>query len=124
MWLGYPGTSGASFMDYIITDKITSPVGYEDQYSEKLAYMMDTFFIGDHSNMFPHMAEKVIVQYQDAQGKEISNIIINGVDLDLIRNMATSIQVLVSKLSSIFSYFSLCGCCNNCSGFVMNDKST
>ena len=25
MWLGYPGTSGASFMDYIITDAVTSP---------------------------------------------------------------------------------------------------
>lgn len=24
MWLGYPGTSGASFMDYIITDKVSS----------------------------------------------------------------------------------------------------
>lgn len=26
MWLGYPGTSGASYMDYIITDAITSPL--------------------------------------------------------------------------------------------------
>jgi protein O-GlcNAc transferase len=25
MWLGYPGSSGASFMDYIITDKVGSP---------------------------------------------------------------------------------------------------
>ncbi len=26
MWLGYPGTSGAPFMDYIITDLTTSPL--------------------------------------------------------------------------------------------------
>ncbi len=26
MWLGFPGTSGADFMDYIITDKVTSPL--------------------------------------------------------------------------------------------------
>jgi predicted O-linked N-acetylglucosamine transferase (SPINDLY family) len=32
MWLGYPGTSGASFMDYIITDKQTSPVQLANQY--------------------------------------------------------------------------------------------
>ncbi len=47
MWLGYPGTSGAPFMDYIITDKQTSPLALSHQYSEKLAYMPDTFFIGE-----------------------------------------------------------------------------
>jgi protein O-GlcNAc transferase len=26
MWLGYPGTSGSSFMEYIITDAVTSPL--------------------------------------------------------------------------------------------------
>lgn len=55
MWLGYPGTSGAPFMDYIISDKETSPLEVADQYSEKLAYMPHTFFIGDHANMFPHL---------------------------------------------------------------------
>lgn len=55
MWLGYPGTSGAPFMDYIISDKETSPVEVAEQYSEKLAYMPHTFFIGDHANMFPHL---------------------------------------------------------------------
>ena len=55
MWLGYPGTSGAPFMDYIISDKETSPIEVAEQYSEKLAYMPHTFFIGDHANMFPHL---------------------------------------------------------------------
>ncbi|KAK4337373.1 hypothetical protein RND71_043330 [Anisodus tanguticus] len=61
MWLGYPGTSGASFMDYIITDKVTSPLSLANQYSEKLAYMPDTFFVGDHKQMFPHLIERVII---------------------------------------------------------------
>lgn len=61
MWLGYPGTSGAPFMDYIITDKITSPIELASQYSEKLAFMPDTFFVGDHKNMFPHLIERVIL---------------------------------------------------------------
>lgn len=61
MWLGFPGTSGASFMDYIITDEVTSPLDLADQYSEKLAYMPDTFFVGDHKQMFPHLIERVII---------------------------------------------------------------
>ena len=55
MWLGYPGTSGADYMDYIVTDKITSPLHLADHYSEKLAYMPHTFFVGDHRYMFPHL---------------------------------------------------------------------
>lgn len=55
MWLGYPGTSGASFMDYIVTDIVTSPVELANQYSEKLAFMPSTYFIGDHKQMFPHL---------------------------------------------------------------------
>ena len=46
MWLGYPGTSGAPFMDYIVTDAITSPIRLAHAYTEKLAYMPHTFFIG------------------------------------------------------------------------------
>lgn len=55
MWLGYPGSSGASYMDYIITDKFTSPPELAEHYSEKLAYMPHTFFVGDHRSMFPHL---------------------------------------------------------------------
>jgi protein O-GlcNAc transferase len=50
MWLGYPGTSGAPYMDYIITDAQTSPIELAYQYSEKLAYMPNTFFIGEFWN--------------------------------------------------------------------------
>ena len=51
MWLGYPGTSGAPYMDYIITDAQTSPLELAHQYSEKLAFMPNTFFIGKQ-NLF------------------------------------------------------------------------
>ena len=58
MWLGYPGTSGADYMDYIITDRVTSPLHLAEQYSEKLAFMPKTFFVGDHRYMFPHLLFK------------------------------------------------------------------
>lgn len=61
MWLGYPGTSGASFMDYLITDVVTSPLELASQYSEKLAFMPHTYFIGDHKQMFPHLKERLIL---------------------------------------------------------------
>lgn len=66
MWLGYPGTSGAPYMDYIVTDKVTSPLELADQYSEKLAYMPHTFFVGDHKQMFPHL-----IQYLRAANNQV-----------------------------------------------------
>jgi protein O-GlcNAc transferase len=53
-------------MDYIITDKQTSPLALAFQYSEKLAYMPDTFFIGDHMQMFPHLQERIIMSVKSS----------------------------------------------------------
>jgi predicted O-linked N-acetylglucosamine transferase (SPINDLY family) len=35
-WLGYPGTSGAAFIDYIIADEFIIPPGAEHHYSERV----------------------------------------------------------------------------------------
>lgn len=94
MWLGYPGTSGASFMDYIMTDPITSPLQLHDQYSEKLAHMPKTFFIGDHANMFPHMLQKAILVDCNSKYADRDNVcIINGLQLKSLLDMAVSIKV-------------------------------
>lgn len=42
-YLGYPGTMGAEYMDYLITDKTVCPPGSEVHYSEKLAYLPHCF---------------------------------------------------------------------------------
>ncbi|XP_043475694.1 UDP-N-acetylglucosamine--peptide N-acetylglucosaminyltransferase 110 kDa subunit [Leptopilina heterotoma] len=83
MWLGYPGTSGASFMDYLITDEVTSPLELASQYSEKLAYMPHTYFIGDHKQMFPHLKERLILADKAGlKGKVADNVaVINATDL-------------------------------------------
>lgn len=84
MWLGYPGSSGASYMDYIVTDRVTSPVEYASHYSEKLAYMPHTYFIGDHKQMFPHLTERVVLQDKNKSGNgDVSDnvAVINAPDL-------------------------------------------
>jgi len=82
MWLGYPGTSGAPFMDYIITDKQTSPESLASQYSEKLAYMPHTFFMGDHKQMFPHLTERMVVVGKGLSGAILKDniAVINALD--------------------------------------------
>jgi predicted O-linked N-acetylglucosamine transferase (SPINDLY family) len=46
-WLGYPGTTGASFIDYLIADAIVAP--FEDQafYSERLVHLPHSYFPTD-----------------------------------------------------------------------------
>ncbi|MDP1716876.1 MAG: hypothetical protein Q8L40_02265, partial [Burkholderiales bacterium] len=42
---GFPGTMGADFIDYFITDKVCSPPGQEGQFTEKLVYLPDSCMI-------------------------------------------------------------------------------
>lgn len=104
MWLGYPGTSGATFMDYIITDRITSPVELASAYTEKLAYMADSFFVGDHMQMFAHMREKIVVATESLAGQTPEQIaerqqqanitVINACDLrPLIERIAVTTEL-------------------------------
>ena len=38
-WLGFPGTTGAAYVDYFICDPITTPLAHAAHFSEKLAQM-------------------------------------------------------------------------------------
>ncbi|NJL58351.1 MAG: tetratricopeptide repeat protein [Desulfobacteraceae bacterium] len=48
-YLGFPGTSGAEFFDYILTDKIVSPKAHEAFYSEKFIYLPDCYMVYDNA---------------------------------------------------------------------------
>jgi len=95
MWLGYPGTSGASFMDYIITDRQTSPISLAQQYSEQLAFLPNTFFIGDHMRMFPHLKERIIMADSTNPTDQVKDnvAVINAVDIDPLKDVANMTQV-------------------------------
>ncbi len=46
-YLGYPGTMGAQFIDYIIADRFVIPHERRHHYTEKVVYMPDTFQVND-----------------------------------------------------------------------------
>jgi predicted O-linked N-acetylglucosamine transferase (SPINDLY family) len=46
-YLGYAGTMGMSFFDYIIADRVVIPPEHHAYYSEKVVYLPDTFFPTD-----------------------------------------------------------------------------
>ena len=46
-YLGYPGTSGTKYLDYIIADKVLIPKESQKYYSEKIVYLPDTYQAND-----------------------------------------------------------------------------
>ncbi|MNJ94374.1 TPR repeat-containing protein YrrB [compost metagenome] len=46
-YLGFPGTLGAEYMDYIIADQTIIPKDKQLYYSEKIAYLPDTYMVND-----------------------------------------------------------------------------
>jgi protein O-GlcNAc transferase len=48
-YLGFAGTTGADFIDYIITDKIVTPEDHLPYYSEKCVYMPHCYLVNDHT---------------------------------------------------------------------------
>jgi protein O-GlcNAc transferase len=47
-YLGYPGTTGADFIDYFVTDKIVTPSEHAPFYSEKLIFLPHSYQVNDH----------------------------------------------------------------------------
>jgi protein O-GlcNAc transferase len=50
-YLGFPGTSGAEFIDYILTDRIVTPENQALYYSEKFVYLPHCYQVNDHSKV-------------------------------------------------------------------------
>lgn len=46
-YLGYPGTMGAEYIDYLIADPTIIPVEHRQHYREKVAYLPHTFQVND-----------------------------------------------------------------------------
>ena len=46
---GFPGTSGAEFLDYILTDSIVTPESQARHYSEQFVFLPNTYWVNDHT---------------------------------------------------------------------------
>jgi predicted O-linked N-acetylglucosamine transferase (SPINDLY family) len=50
-YLGYPGTLGADYMDYIIADKTLIPPQSQQSYSEKIVYLPNSYQVNDRKRL-------------------------------------------------------------------------
>lgn len=42
-YLGYPGTMGADYVDYIVADEIVAPMSHQDAYSERIVHLPNCY---------------------------------------------------------------------------------
>lgn len=50
-YLGYPGTTGADYIDYIIADQILIPPHLQEYYSEKIVFLPDSYQVNDRKRV-------------------------------------------------------------------------
>lgn len=59
-YMGYCGSTGADFIDYIVTDEISSPREFIDKiYTEKAIYMPHSYFVNDYMQSSKYALEPV-----------------------------------------------------------------
>jgi protein O-GlcNAc transferase len=56
-WLAYPGTTGMSAIDYVLSDPRLAPPQFDDHYSEKVIRLPDTFWCYDPLTDPPYRPE-------------------------------------------------------------------
>ncbi|KAJ7549349.1 hypothetical protein O6H91_07G049600 [Diphasiastrum complanatum] len=47
-YMGFPGTTGADYIDYLVTDELVSPTKFAHIYSERLVHLPHCYFVNDY----------------------------------------------------------------------------
>lgn len=57
-WLGYPGTTGASYIDYVVGDRVVTPLEHAHHFSEMIAQMPHCYQPNDSKRLRPLQADR------------------------------------------------------------------
>lgn len=71
-YLGFPGTSGADFIDYIVGDPFVTPIDHECWYSEKIAQVASCYQCNDGTRPLPTVGKR------DAHGLPTDALVLCG----------------------------------------------
>jgi protein O-GlcNAc transferase len=109
-YMGFPGTMGASFMHYLISDTIASPPETAHLYTEHLIYMPHTYFVTDHRqsfrsvldpsllpkrlDLFPHLSPDTIIFANFNQMYKIDPLIFD-IWMSILRQVPDSVLWLL-----------------------------
>jgi predicted O-linked N-acetylglucosamine transferase (SPINDLY family) len=55
-YLGYPGTMGGDYIDYIIADQTLIPLSHQQDYSEKIVYLPNSYQVNDRKRAISEKA--------------------------------------------------------------------
>ncbi|EQC31836.1 hypothetical protein SDRG_10624 [Saprolegnia diclina VS20] len=66
-FLGFPQTTGASFIDYFVVDAIASPPRMANSFSEKLVYLPLSYIVNDHKQLMFHVTSQAPPSRDDAK---------------------------------------------------------
>ena len=68
----------------IIADPISAPLELASQFTEKVAHMPNSYFLGSHQTMFAHLKNKVILSTESTPLDEVrDNAALINCDCDL-----------------------------------------
>lgn len=56
-YMGFPATTGAEFIDYLVTDRVTAPPSLKRCYSEALVRMPHSYFVNDYRASHPDVLD-------------------------------------------------------------------
>ncbi len=73
-YLGYPGTLGASYMDYIITDAVITPPELAPHLTEQCLYLPDNYQL----NCYPYPGEATDPSYSRSQLRQANHLPIDA----------------------------------------------
>ena len=59
-YLGYPGTIGASYIDYILADPTVIPEDHREFYAEQVVWLPESYHVNDKQRPIPRTRQRAV----------------------------------------------------------------